>query len=122
MTARLHLLLFATCLAAPLHAHDLATSNASNAELLPQLSALRDASMASDYAYRQTAMLADEIGPRLSGSLGAAVAVERVAEALRALGLVVTLEPVKVPHWVRGEESAALVDWPQHRTGLSHAL
>ena len=35
-----------------------------------------------------------------------------MAAALRNLGLEVTLEPVSVPHWVRGEESASLVSYP----------
>ena len=67
-------------------------------------------------------MLADEIGPRLSGSKGAAVAVERVAAELKALGLDVRLEPVKVPHWVRGTETASLTRWPNHVEGLNHQL
>lgn len=86
------------------------------------LARIRDAAMASDYAMRQTAMLADEIGPRLTGSRGAAVAVERVAAELRALGLDVKLEPVKVPHWVRGEETAALTGWPNRAEGLSQKI
>jgi len=36
---------------------------------------------------------------------------------LKALGLDVTLEPVKVPHWVRGAETAELTDYPGHVAG-----
>lgn len=86
------------------------------------LARIRDAAIASDYAWRQTAVLTDEIGPRLSGSKGAAVAVQRVAAALRALGLDVRLEPVKVPHWVRGLETATITDWANRAEGLSHRL
>ena len=53
--------------------------------------------------------LTDRIGHRLSGSAGAAKAVEWTAARLREDGLDVRLEPVMVPHWVRGEESAEIV-------------
>ena len=53
--------------------------------------------------------LTDRIGPRLSGSEGALAAVRWTAERMRADGLDPRLEPVMVPHWVRGEESAEIV-------------
>ena len=53
--------------------------------------------------------LTDRIGPRLSGSAGAEAAVSWTAERLRADGLDARLEPVMVPHWVRGEETAEIV-------------
>src|SRR6266403_2136840 len=56
--------------------------------------------------------LADNIGPRLTGSAQAAKAVEYVAGELKAIGCEVQLEKVTVPHWVRGEETAALVQFP----------
>src|SRR5207237_2853836 len=62
--------------------------------------------------YRQVAHLADNIGPRLTGSVQAAKAVEYVAGELKAIGCEVQLEKVMVPHWVRGEETAALVQFP----------
>jgi len=70
------------------------------------------AARASDYAYRQDEFLSDAIGPRLSGSAQAEAAVRYVADQMRKLGLAVRLEPVMVPHWVRGDERAELVDWP----------
>lgn len=103
-------------------AHEEAAQPVAGHELTATLARIREASIASDYAMRQTAMLTDEIGPRLSGSKGAAVAVERVAAELKALGLDVRLEPVKVPHWVRGTETAVLTKWPRHVEGLSHTL
>jgi carboxypeptidase Q len=81
-------------------------------QTLSQLKQLRQAALNSDYAYRQVAHLADNIGPRLSGSAQAAKAVEYVASELKALGCEVQLEKVMVPHWVRGEETAALVQFP----------
>ncbi len=77
-------------------------------QTLADLKRLQQAALASDYAYRQVAHLADNIGPRLSGSVQAQKAVEYVAGELKALGLEVQLEKVMVPHWVRGEETAAL--------------
>ena len=77
-----------------------------------ELKKLEQAALMSDYAYRQVAHLANNIGPRLSGSAQAAKAVEYVASEMHALGLEVQLEKVMVPHWVRGEETAALVQFP----------
>lgn len=73
---------------------------------------IQEAALASDYAYRQVAHLSNNIGPRLTGSAQAQKAVEDVAGELKALGLEVRLEKVMVPHWVRGEETAALVQFP----------
>src|SRR5947208_3515663 len=83
-----------------------------SAQTLADLKRLRQAALNSDYAYKQVAHLANNIGPRLSGSAQAAKAVEYVAGELEALGCEVQLEKVMVPHWVRGEETAALVQFP----------
>jgi carboxypeptidase Q len=84
--------------------------------LPPQLTAelvkLREAALVDDYAYRQVAHLTENIGPRPSGSAQAQKAAEYVADELRKLGLEVRLEEVKVPHWVRGAETAELVEFP----------
>jgi hypothetical protein len=81
-------------------------------QTLSELKQLQQAALESDYAYRQVAHLANNIGPRLSGSAQAAKAVEYVAAELKALGCDVQLEKVMVPHWVRGEETAALIQFP----------
>ena len=73
---------------------------------------LQQAALASDYAYRQVAHLANNIGPRLTGSAQAQKAVDYVAGEMKALGLEVQLEKVMVPHWVRGEETGALLQFP----------
>src|SRR5438876_1747403 len=83
-----------------------------SAQTLEELKKLQQAALASDYAYRQVAHLANNIGPRLTGSAQAQKAVEYVAAELKALGLEVQLEKTTVPHWVRGEETAALVEYP----------
>src|SRR5712664_4694166 len=81
-------------------------------QTLAELKRLQQAALTSDYAYRQVAHLADNIGPRLTGSAQAAKAVDYVASELKAIGCEVQLEKVTVPHWVRGEETAALVQFP----------
>ena len=83
-----------------------------SAQTLADLKRLQQAALSSDYAYKQVAHLANNIGPRLSGSAQAAKAVEYVANELKAIGCEVHLEKVMVPHWVRGEETAALVQFP----------
>jgi hypothetical protein len=77
-----------------------------------ELKQLQQAALTSDYAYRQVAHLSNNIGPRLTGSAQAAKAVEYVGSELKAIGCDVQLEKVMVPHWVRGEETAALVQFP----------
>ena len=83
---------------------------------------IRDAAMQSDYAYERLADMTDLIGPRLSGSAGEAAAVTQVADALRKLGAKVTLQPVKVPHWVRGAETGELVDYKGRPAGITQKV
>lgn len=80
-------------------------------ELLNELESIKLSALADDYAYHQVAHLTDNIGPRPSGSPQAKAAVDYVAEELRKLGLDVQLEEVKVPHWVRGAETAELTEY-----------
>jgi len=81
-------------------------------QLRSELAALRDAALNDDYAYRQLAHLTENIGPRPAGSLQAEAAVDYVANELRKLGLDVHLEEVRVPRWIRGEDTAQLVEYP----------
>jgi carboxypeptidase Q len=67
-------------------------------------------------AYARAAELSDTIGPRLSGSPGAEAAVKWALQRFREDGLEVRAEPVKVPHWVRGEERAEILP-ARGRTG-----
>ncbi|OEZ96333.1 M20/M25/M40 family metallo-hydrolase [Duganella phyllosphaerae] len=86
------------------------------------LAQIRDSAMKQDWAYDRLADMTDLIGPRLSGSAGAAAAVEQVADAMRKIGAKVTLQPVKVPHWVRGEEKAQLVDYTGRPAGITQKV
>src|SRR5438270_615652 len=91
-------------------------------QTLGELKQLQQAALTSDYAYRQVAHLSNNIGPRLTGSAQAAKAVEYVASELKAIGCEVQLEKVMVPHWVRGEETAALVSWPAMADGTTQKI
>jgi carboxypeptidase Q len=71
--------------------------------------------LASSQAYETLAHITDHIGPRLSGSKGAAAAVTWTTERFRAWGIDVHTEPVMVPHWVRGREEAQLVSHMSQR-------
>jgi carboxypeptidase Q len=81
-------------------------------QTVADLKRLQQAALNSTYAYSQVAHLSNNIGPRLSGSAQSAKAVEYVASELKSIGCEVQLEKVMVPHWVRGEETAALVQFP----------
>jgi hypothetical protein len=55
--------------------------------------------------------LCDRIGNRLSGSASLERAIEWAAAEMKKAGLEnVRTPPVKVPHWVRGRESAAMLE------------
>ncbi|HEY6329858.1 MAG TPA: M20/M25/M40 family metallo-hydrolase [Blastocatellia bacterium] len=91
-------------------------------DLASQLIQLKDAALGSDYAYTQVAHLTNNIGPRLSGSPQAQQAVEYVKGELERLGLDVHLEPVMVPHWVRGIEIGALIEFPGQAPGTTQKI
>lgn len=67
--------------------------------------------LVSDSGWDWLSELTDTIGPRLSGSRGAELAVRWAANEFRETGLRPRLEKVMVPKWVRGEEIAYL---PSH--------
>ncbi len=89
---------------------------------LAELKRLQQAAVASDYAYREVGYLANNIGPRLSGSAQAQRAVEYVADEMRKLGLEVRLQPCMVPHWVRGAERAELIEWDGMAPGTTQKI
>src|SRR5436853_5341225 len=91
-------------------------------QTLADLNQLGQAALASDYAFKQVAHLANNIGPRLTGSVQAAKAVEYVADEVKALGCDVQLEKVMVPHWVRGVETAELTQFPGQAAGTTQKI
>jgi len=68
--------------------------------------------------YENLRFLSKEIGHRLSGSTGAAAAVEYTRQLMISYDFdTVYLQPVMVPHWVRGGKEAARI---VHSSTLGH--
>jgi carboxypeptidase Q len=91
-------------------------------ELRNELVRLRDAALADHYAYRQLEYLTDSIGPRPAGSPQADAAANYVADQMRKLGLDVHLESVPVRRWLRGNDSAELVEYPGQVPGTRQKI
>jgi len=67
------------------------------------------------FAWRRLATLTDSIGHRLSGSPQLEKAIEWAVSEMKRDGLEnVHTEKVKVPHWVRGNESAEILEPARH--------
>ena len=72
---------------------------------------LIDAALADSSAWNRMARLVDTFGPRLAGSPALELAHDWILEEMRRDGLEnVHGEPAMVPRWVRGSESAELVE------------
>jgi carboxypeptidase Q len=97
-------------------------------DLLPygtEVNVLFRAAAMSGEPYERLRHLCDVIGPRLSGSAGLEQAVEWTAQTMRDDGLDVRLQPVMVPKWVRGRESATLLtprEAPLAMLGLGNSV
>ncbi|MER0442401.1 M20/M25/M40 family metallo-hydrolase [Emticicia sp. W12TSBA100-4] len=62
-------------------------------------------------AYKTLTYLSKKIGPRLSGSDGAAKAVQYTKKVMEEYGFErVFLQDVMVPHWVRGQKETAFIE------------
>lgn len=92
------------------------TSEASRSTSGTWLDAYHDAAsrligeaMSSHFAWERLALLGDMFGHRLSGSKALEDAIQWAVAEMKKDGLEnVHTEPVKVPHWVRGRESAEI--------------
>lgn len=105
MTTRLLALAAATLLgAAPCRAQTIPQDYRAPADRLI------DAALGDSAAFERLTTLVDRFGHRLSGSESLERALDWIMAEMRADGLDnVRGEPVMVPHWVRGDESAELV-------------
>lgn len=87
---------------------------------------LIDAALADSEGYARLTYLCYRIGNRLSGSASLEKAIAWSVEQMKAAGLSnVQVIPVKVPHWVRGSESARMVaplNKPLHMLGLGMSI
>jgi carboxypeptidase Q len=69
-----------------------------------------DLALSKGQSYEMLYDLSVNVGPRLSGSPGAAAGVEWSRHAMKQLGFdSVWLQPVMVPHWVRGEKETGRI-------------
>ena len=70
-----------------------------------------EASLSDSLTYNRLAYLCDTFGPRLSGSTNLENAIDWILEAMKKDGLTnVRGEKVNVPVWIRGRESARLIE------------
>ncbi|QHN02241.1 M20/M25/M40 family metallo-hydrolase [Granulicella sp. WH15] len=92
----------------------------------PAATKLISDSLADTEGYANLAYLCDHIGKRISGSEPLTRAINWAAETMRKDGLAnVRVQPVMVPHWVRGQESGAIftpVTKPLHMLGLGMSV
>lgn len=114
----------AACTAAVAHAQPPPASSAATSPSLAEryheaaARLIGEAQLSSD-AYDKLAFLCDRIGHRLSGSPRLDRAIEWAADQMRADGLEnVRTEKVMVPAWVRGEESATLLEPAEHELSM----
>ena len=91
-------------------------------ELRGQLARIRDAALEDNYAYTKLEDMTDSIGPRPIGSPQAEAAVHYVADEMRKLGLEVRLEPVMVRRFLRGNDTAELVEYPDQTPGTKQKI
>jgi len=69
-----------------------------------------DEALRNGKSYSMLEHLTKKVGPRLSGSPGAAAAVEWSRHVMEDFGFdSVWLQPVMVPHWVRGQQETARI-------------
>jgi len=81
---------------------------------------VREATLRSSVALDTVKSLVDEASPRLSGSAGGKAALGWAQRVMEAAGLAnVRAEPVKVPHWERGDESGEILAPYAHKLSLT---
>ena len=83
-----------------------------------------DEALTKGHAYENLRVLCKDVGHRLSGSSGAAAAVEYTKQLMSSYGFdTVYLQPVMVPHWVRGKkEVVRAINSNKHGTVEMNAL
>lgn len=79
-------------------------------EIITNSEALISEALENDIAWERLTYLADTFGPRFSGSENLENSIDWIVETMQNDGFdKVWTQPVQVPHWVRGEESAMLI-------------
>ena len=78
-----------------------------------------DKALSEGQSYSMLDYLSNKIGQRLSGSPGAAAAVEWSQRVMQDAGFdSVWLQPVMVPHWVRGQKEIGRIDKTKKRKAI----
>ncbi|MEQ2188655.1 hypothetical protein GOODEAATRI_017217, partial [Goodea atripinnis] len=90
-------------------APDIAAEVGRYADLAKHIIELAVFGAAQNRSYRRLADFTDTVGNRVSGSQNLEMAIKYMHNAMTQDGLDVHLEPVKIPHWVRGQESAEMI-------------
>src|SRR5678809_294913 len=120
--------LSATCVALSLAASPLCAQSKTPLadKYRPAADRMIAAALADSSAWNRLALLTDKFGHRLSGSASLEAAIDWILAEMKKDGLQnVRGEPVMVPHWVRGEESATLMSprkAPLHMIGLGRSI
>ncbi len=84
-----------------------------------QAARIIDAALAGNDAWKKMHELCDGIGHRLSGSESLDRAIQWALQTMKAEGAEnVRGEKVMIPRWVRGEESAVMLEPRHHRLGM----
>lgn len=99
------------CESKPSYAHaDVAREIAGYRDVAQKIIDLAVFGKAQNRSYERLAAFTDTVGNRISGSQNLELAIKYMSSALTQDGLEnVHLEQVKIPHWVRGKESAVMV-------------
>lgn len=89
-------------------------------DYLKQVSTLRDSALTNSLAYDITESLTTEVGARLGGSKGDALAVKWAVAKFNELGFdKVYTQPVTFPKWVRGVETAEILSPYPHEIKIT---
>jgi carboxypeptidase Q len=70
---------------------------------------LYDLELSAGQCYQTLEYLSTKVGSRLSGSPGAAAGVEYTRDVMKGFADTVWLQPVMVPHWIRGKKEIGRV-------------
>jgi carboxypeptidase Q len=114
MTAHPAMILIAVGMTFVLPGPPFLSAQSSSSEMVarfgPSANRLIAAATGDSAAHARLAKLVDTFGHRLSGSASLEAAIDWILREMRSDGLAnVRGEPVTVPHWVRGAESATMV-------------
>ncbi len=102
------------------------SADAIDKQYSPTANKIIDTALKDNDGYARLTYLCDRIGNRLSGSESLNRAIAWAADEMKKAGLENVVTPsVKVPHWVRGKESGAIltpIERPLHMLGLGMSV